>query len=286
MQKSLLGVALTALVAAGYSGTVAAKEQPEWRSYAHGQRLTGSISAFRPKLNTRISVSDPESVIQGQIDFERDIGLDDSKSTGNLGVKWRISRRNKLRFDYFKLDRSGAGATQVQITIDPGDGGPNISFPIDAPVQGFVDIEAYNFGYEFAPIFNEKWDWSVGLGLSWQDIAIGVTDPTQPDRVAQTDVAAPLPTLSTSLTYVINDKWLLDLGLGWLDLELDLDNSGKFEGRILALDAGVRWQTWENVGFSAGFRSFDVEADVEDTDIKGSVDYDYNGPFFGINAYF
>ncbi len=264
----------------------AVAESPEWRSYPLGQRLNVGVSAFRPQLSTKITVFNPSSVIQGEIDFERDLSLKDTENTPVVFIDWRISRRNKLKFDYFKLDRSGFGPSGVTITIRPDDGSPPVSFPINTPLQSFFDIEVYNFGYEFAPVFNEKWDWSLGLGLSWQDIAVGIQAPNQPALRATADVEAPLLTFSTSLSYAVSEKWLLDLSLGWLDVAFDLDDSGKFEGSILSGSAGVRWQTWKHVGFQAGYQVFDLKADAEESDISGRLEYDYKGPYVGINAYF
>jgi hypothetical protein len=275
------------VVAAGilYS-SVALAETPEWRAWPLGQRLSLGVSAFRPKIDTKISLTGSENVIEGSIDFERDLGLKDTKSTPVGELKWRISKRNKFRFDYFDLSRSGQGNSKVLITINSPDGGPSVAIPIDTSVQSYVDIKVYNFGYEFSPVFNEKMDWSLGLGISWQDIALGIKDLESDDVEGDTKVAAPLPTLSTSFSYAINDKWLIDLGLGWLDLDLDLDNSGKFEGKIIRFNAGVRWQTWENVGFMLAYRSFDVDVNARDSDFNGKLDYSYKGPSFGINAYF
>ena len=281
-----LGVALIAVVVNGLLFVSPAQaEAPEWRSYPLGQRLTVGVAGFRPNIDTKISTTGPGNAIQGNIDFERDLGLEDSKTTTIGALRWRISKRNQLRFDYFNLDRSSQSSSEVSITIQP-DSGPPVTFPVDTQLQSALDIEAYNLSYAFSILFDEKKDWSIGLGLSWQDIAASVTNPLDVTEFADIDVGAPLPTLNTTFSYAFSDKWLLDLGLGWLDVEFDLKDDGRFEGRIISLNADLRWQTWDHLGFVLGYRSFDVDVEAEDSDFNGDLEYDYRGPFLGVSAYF
>ncbi len=287
MKKLLLAtMGLTALM---YTGAAMA-EQAEWRSWPLGQRFNVGVSAFRPKLDTKVNLT--AGPIRGSIDFEQDLGLDDTKNMPMANLRWRFFKRHTFRVDYFKLDRSGAGTApaDVEICLE------NLPcIPISGPdwdVNSFVDIEVINFGYDYSIIFNEKLNWSIGLGLSAQDFAVGLlAEPTNNNPgvpvEGTTEFTAPLPTLATTFNYAFTDKWILDLSFNWLDVDVDLDNSGKFDGRILAFDGGIRWQTWKNVGFLLKYTAFDLEVDVDDgDDFAGFVEYRYRGPRFGVNVYF
>jgi len=279
----LVTMSLTALM---YTGTAMA-EQAEWRSWPLGQRFSVGISAYRPKLDTKVSLT--AGPILGTIDFEQNLGLDDTESVPLANLRWRFFKRHTFRVDYFKLDRSGAGTAPVDIRLCP-DGICSPPLPIDWPLNSFVDVETVNFGYDYSIIFNEKLNWSIGIGLSLQDFKVGILtdDPFNPGTIdVDSDFTAPLPTLATTFNYAMTDKWILDLSFNWLDVDVDLDNSGKFDGRILAFDAGVRWQTWKNVGFSLNYTAFDLEIDVDDgDDFAGFVEYRYRGPRLGVNVYF
>jgi hypothetical protein len=284
MKKLLLAtMSLTALM---YTGAALA-EEAEWRSWPLGQRLNVGISAFRPELDTKVSLT--AGPILGVIDFEQNLGLDDTESVPLAYLRWRFFKRHTFRVDYFKLDRSGAGTAPADITLCP-DGNCLPPLPIDWPVNSFVDVEAVNFGYDYSIIFNEKLNWSIGIGLSLQDFQVGILtdDPLGPGTIeVESEFTAPLPTLATTFNYAFTDKWIFDLSFNWLDVDVDLDNSGKFDGRILAFDTGIRWQTWKNVGFLLKYTAFDLEFDVDDgDDFAGFVDYKYRGPRFGVNVYF
>jgi len=285
MKKLLLAtMGLTVLM---YTGAALA-EQAEWRSWPLGQRFTVGISAFRPKIDTKVSLT--AGPIQGTIDFEQNLGLDDTESVPLANLRWRFFKRHTFRIDYFDLDRSGAGLAPVDIRLCPN-GVCSPPLPIDWPVNSFIDVKALNFGYDYSIIFNEKLEWSIGLGLSLQDFTLGLLtdDPLDPGTPidVESDFVAPLPTIATTFSYAFTDKWILDLSFNWLDVDVDLDNSGKFDGRILAFDGGIRWQTWEHVGFALKYTAYDLEIDVDDgDDFAGVVDYRYRGPRFGVNIYF
>ena len=286
MKKSVWA-SLAALLILGNSGSALA-EQAEWRAWPLGQRFNVGVSAYRPSLDTKVNLTAGD--IQGSIDFETNLGLDDTKSVPVANLRWRFFKRHAFRIDYFKLDRSGFGSVPANVSICPGG---EACIPIDPEweVNAFVDTEVINFGYDYSIIFNEKMNWSIGLGLSAQDFAVGLLteDPDVPEVPIEgkTDFTAPLPTLATTFSYAFTDKWILDLAVNWLEIDLDLDSSGKFDGRILGFDGGIRWQTFKNVGFALKYSSFDLDIQIDDgVDIGGKVEYKYRGPRLGINVYF
>lgn len=283
-QQLVLAAAISGLVFGLQPAAAADANQTDWRSWPLGQRLTLSVGAYRPDINTFVELIDPDNAIQGSIEFERDLNLDDSDTVGIASLNWKLSKRNSLRFDYFGLDRSGAGNSQVEVTIRP-DGQPPVTFPVDTELQAYIDVEAYTLSYAYSVLFDEKKEWSIGVGVSLQDFALGIQNPAFPEQAAWTDVTAPLPTLNTRFSYAITDKWLLDLGLGWLDVDVDL-GSGNYEGSILTWNVGVRWQAFRNLGFELAWQSFDLDVDIEDDDLNGTVRYDYQGPRLGLNLYF
>ena len=61
---------------------------------------------------------------------------------------------------------------------------------------------------------------------------------------------------------------------------------GDLEGELWHGDLALRWQTWEKVGLSAGYNYFSLDFGVGDADFRGLFDYDYSGPFLGVNVSF
>lgn len=293
MKRFLLSVVGVLLLSVSSVSLADSSDLPEWRAWPLGQRLNVGLGLYRPNIDTEVNlIAGP---ILGSISLEQNFGLDDSKSVPTLDLRWRFFKRHTLRFDYFELDRSGAGVAPANVAICPDDELDCIALPVEWPVNSFLDVQVFNLGYEYSIIFNEKMNWGVGLGLSAQDFKLGVLtdDPTSenpevPEQIeVESSFTAPLPTLSTVFNYAFNDKWILDVGLNWLEIDTDIGDNGKFDGRIWAYNVGIRWQTFKNVGFFLAYTGFDLDVDVDDgEDFGGTVDYQYNGPRLGINAYF
>jgi hypothetical protein len=267
---------------------VVAKEKPEWRSWSLGDRFWGSVAWFRPNLDTSVSIGDSSGNVGATINFESTLGLADSKSTVLAGLGWRISKRNSLAFDYFKLDRSASQTNGVTITVGDETFTPDRDFPIGS----YFDIEAFNLLYSFSAIMNPKMELAFGVGLSLQDLSFGVqqTDdcggPICSLKTENFASTAPLPTLNARYQYAIGDKWILGANVGWLAVSADLDSSEKLSGEIWNAYAGVRWKTWKHVGFNLGYNYLDLDVDFDKRNLKASAIYKYNGPVLGIQGYY
>jgi hypothetical protein len=287
MNKCTAAIFSLALLA--ISSAALAKDKPEWRSWPLGQRLSIGVAGYRPNVDTKVTLD--AGPIQGTIDFESDLGLSDREGVPIAALRWRFFKRHSLRVDYFQLDRSSFSEGPVNIDICTPPENPTTCLPIDgtAGVGAFIDTSVLNIGYDYSIFFNEKLNWSVGLGLSAQDFTLGVSGSTGGNvpASAETKFTAPLPSLATTFNYAFTDKWLLDLSLNWLEVNIDLDSSGKFDGRILGFDGGIRWQTWKNFGFNLGYTFFNLDLEIDDgQDIGGNIEYKYQGPRLGVQWYF
>ncbi len=65
------------------------------------------LGAFRPDVDSEIAINGT-SVDPPPISVENTLGLEDSKTVAFGGLRWRISRRNSLEFEFFALNRDGA----------------------------------------------------------------------------------------------------------------------------------------------------------------------------------
>lgn len=272
-----------------------AKDKPEWRSWPMGERLYGSIGYYRPKLSTKAAVSDEDGNLGALISFEDSLGLEDNKSTPIFSVAWRISKRNALSVNYFELDRSAQTDNSTISIFIPNDAPPpdSIETELTLPLSSFFNIESADITYTFSPIFTEKHNLGLGIGLALQTLEFGF-QPTVDCNIPECDdfgeprkakATAPLPTLKMVYQYAITDKWIIDTSLGYFALELELDSNEDIGGSIWNAAASVRWKTWQHVGFDLGWKYFDVDADYQKRSLKAAADYKYSGLFFGINGY-
>ena len=279
--RHLSTVALALLMAT----PVAAQNADDWESWPAIDKWSIGLGYFMPDLNTQIVISDEDGNIGTGINFEQNLGLDDSKGTALLFVNWHFARRHALEYRYFQLNRSGAGESSVSIGI--GDA----IFDITLPIQSFFDITANEIAYSFSALIDERKHLYLGLGISVQDLALGIQgtasspDPGEPisSNLAQT---APLPTLNIGFDYALSDKWLFISRLGWLAVEAGFGDGQDLSGEIFNTNAGVQWNAFENVGFFLHYQVFSLDVDYLDNGVLFAIDYEYKGPVLGVDIRF
>ena len=283
MKASILSVTLIVLLAA--SQPVAAQSSNDWENWPTGDRWRIGAGYFAPDLDTAIVVTDENQIIGSGISFEKNLGLDDSEGTGLLYAEWRFFKRHSLQYRYFDLQRSATTSSSVSIAV----GGE--VFDISLPIQSFFDITAHEVAYSYSLLFDQKKNLSVGIGLSLQDLELGIqgteSAPNPGEIINSTlDSTAPLPTLNVSFNYAFSDKWLFQSRLGWLAVELDFGADEDLSGEIINANVGIMWKAFRNVGIFAHYQIFDVDVDYFDRGVLFALDYDYQGPVLGVSVNF
>ncbi len=264
------------------AGPAYADEEPEWRSWPLGDPMGLEVGGFFANLETTVRVDATNGMLGSQISFERDLGLDDSKTRPMMNAYWRFFERHRLDFSYFNLDRSGDSISSVDIRF-----GDQV-FQANLPLQVFFDVEIFNLGYSYSILFDEKKDWSVGLALSFQDIGVGMegTVAGQPLEVSESDsVLAPLPTFTTRFAYALTPKWILDASAGYFTLGIDFGD-GELDGEIISTNVGVRWKPVDYLSFSLAYQYFDVDVDIDGSRLNWAIDYQYDGPALSVGTQF
>jgi len=257
----------------------------DWEDWPTADRWSIGVGYFLPKLDTKLLVTDADGNFGTGISFEKNLGLDDSQETILLNADWRFFKRHTLSYRYFDLQRSATTTSSVSIVI-----GDNV-FDISLPIQSYFDITAHEIAYSYSLVFDEKMELFVGLGISVQELALGIqgteSTPIPGDDLSSTlDSTAPLPTLNIGFDYAFSDKWLFQSRLGWLAVEIDLGTDEDLSGEIINATAGILWRAFENVSFYAQYQLFDVKVDYVDESVRFAIDYDYNGPVLGVSVNF
>jgi hypothetical protein len=279
-QISILALALFA------ASPVAAQKSTEWHDWPTGGRFGIAAGVFAPDLDTTIVVTDANDIVGTGISFENNLGLDDSKSTALADIDWRFFKRHAVSYRYFDLARSSS-TSGGSVTIAIGDE----VFDLTLPIQSFFDITTNEIAYSYSILFDQKKELYAGLGISIQDIGIGIqgteSSPNPGEIInSRLNSTAPLPTLNFGFNYAFTDKWMFQSMLGWLAVELELDADEDLSGQIINANVGVVWQAFKNVGFFANYQVYDVDVDYKDNDVKFAVNYDYKGPVLGVSVNF
>ncbi|MBW2277408.1 MAG: hypothetical protein JRF63_07945 [Deltaproteobacteria bacterium] len=138
---STLGVALAALLLAAHPAVAVAGAGVNRQD----EKFHVLLGLFRPHVTTTARLDSQTTGIGTEIDFESNLGLDDSTVSPLVGFAWRFTKRSVLMLNYMDLDRSGVGVTDINIKW--GD----IEIPINTEVESFfrTEIVTISYGYRF-----------------------------------------------------------------------------------------------------------------------------------------
>ncbi len=255
-------------------GPAYAEEKPQWRSWPLGARGGVKVGSFFANLDTKVRLDGTGGALGTGIDFEQDLGLDDTKTRIMANGYWRFSERHRLDVSYFDLDRSGDGSSTIAIRF-----GDNV-FQADLPLQAFLDIEVFNLGYSYSILFDEKKELALGLALSFQDIAVGLqgTQVLSGIEVSESEsVLAPLPTFTGRFAYAITPKWIVATSIGYFTVEVD-SGGDELSGDVIAVNAGVKWQLSKHFNLGLLYQDFRVDVNSKNKTRQLTIDYKYKGP--------
>ena len=208
-----------------------------------------------------------------QINFEDDLGFDDSGTSFHLDAAYRIGRRHQISAGYYQLQRDTT--YQINFEFDWGDE----TFPVDATVTGYFDMTFLEFGYDYWMLTKERTALSIGLSLSWIKVesGLGVGDV---EGSIGTDLSSdvPVPTIALELRQILVQRLRLNAGLGYMTLSPIPD----YKGNVWRSHIGLEHHTWKHVGFGLKYTYDAYDITKED----GSVlDWDIAFDLSGFEAY-
>jgi hypothetical protein len=251
-------------------------------------RFTLYLGGFFPQVSSDIRL-DGSSGIGDTISFENTLGMEDSASVLWGGASWRISRRNKLEFEYFQLNRSG----RVGAVTDPFWIGESL-VQVGAQVESKFDVGIGRLTYAYAIVADERKEFAVKAGLHWAsvdaalrlsgaviDIPSGQPIAAGSTKTEEGNISAPLPHAGLSFSYAITPKLLARAqGLGFAL------SVGDYSGSLIDAGIDLAYTPWKHFGFGAGIRYFALRLEAENNRLDGEFDFDYWGPtLFGVVSF-
>ena len=163
--------------AVGAALAVALLSTPVYAQSSYGtwndlpDRFQVDTGYFRLTPTTKLRYN-PEVGEGGEVDLERDLGLDDLANTFWVDATWRLGRRHQIKLAYTKLSRE---TFDYEITRDFNWGGETYNAGLTADSNSSTDlIGGY---YRFALVRNDRFEIgpAIGVGYLWLDAHIRAT---------------------------------------------------------------------------------------------------------------
>ncbi len=272
--KKVITPCLIALIPAMLSFPVLAQDEGVKRD-----RFKISLGAFFvTNTDTTIRLDSTTGLVGlgTTLDFERDLGVDDSDDVARLAGSWRFKPRHRFLFDYYKLERDGTAITRRD--IDFGD----VNIPAGSALNSFYDQETIKFSYLYSFFQDERIELGIGGGLHISEIDLGIAT-TDGSIQEQSDGSAPLPVLTASMDFGLTPKLALLLNWDFFFIE---DADGDYEGSWTDMRFLLEHRTFKHVGFGGGLNVWNFDIDAEDDDLRGSFKTRWDGWLLYTTAFF
>lgn len=239
---------------------------PVWdRFYLRGSYFTASVAT-----DLRL---DPDVGLGTPLTAEDDLGLDERIDQGRLELMFRLRERNRLRVDYFKLDRYGDQLLARQIVF--GDR----TFEVNDRVQSTLDWRMLGFTYTYSVLRRERFEVGAGLGIHLLEAEARGEVPARFLREETSGVGA-FPTVALDAAWRVSRRFSLTARGQYFSASVD-----DFDGSLgdYHLDLQYRWRP--NFAVGLGYTVIRAELEVTDTGSPGRVSLDTQGPelFFRVS---
>jgi hypothetical protein len=222
---------------------------------------------FQAKVRTVLRI-DPQSQPFGgtQLSAENDLGLPSSNPLGSVQLMVRMRERNRLRVDYFQLDRMATMLINRNIIFG------NQVFVAGSDVQTTLNLKLMGFTYTRAIVQTSSFELGAGLGVHMiQADAIGEV-PAFFQR-HETSVAGAFPTIAVDTIWRISRRFAFTGRANYFGTAVQgfAGSLGNYHG-----DLQYRWTS--NFALCVGYEYWRIGAESRTNGNPGRVVLAAQGP--------
>jgi hypothetical protein len=232
-------------------------------------RIRVSLGVMHVSTSTTVRADSTAGVTGTVIDGEQQFGLDKSDLEPKVEASLRVSKRQRLTFDYFTLDRSGSavvGATPL-IFRDV------VFFPTD-PLSTTMSLRTLGINYEYSFWHSETLELAATIGVHAIDLSALAKVQTQTTHIIQSeDHAGALPTVGIHATWVASKRFYIDARAQYLTAHVD-----NIDGSLGVYDFDALYRFRANVSFGIGYSETTVHLSSSKTTESGLFDFTAKGP--------
>jgi hypothetical protein len=240
------------------------------------ERVRLSLGVVHLDSNTNVRVDSSTGVTGTLVNAENDFGMNKSDFEAKFQLMLRVGERNRVRFDYFSLDRTGYTTLDKDILFR------NVELLPGDPLDSNLSIDVLSLTYEYSFIHNEKFELAATLGINETDISARARVNTAARHVDQTeDQAGPFPTIGLDSTYVISKRFYVDARVEYLQANID-----KLQGSLGFYEVNALYRLRPNISFALGYELVKAHLLSDQASQAGLFNFTTQGPEFFVRVAF
>jgi hypothetical protein len=217
------------------------------------------------RADTTVSVN-TDIGIGTVIDYERDLGGDDSETIPRIDAYYRFNERHRIDFTSFSIDRKGERT--LDIDLDIGDE----NFTASETIRSDIKYTLYRLGYNYSFYHSPKVELSISAGLNITDYELSFQNAAG-DKLETAGVTVPLPVFGLRMGYAITPKWSVRYVSEAFFIEFD----DTFKGALLNYELNTEYKLFKHFAIGAGIARLAIDAEINDDEWRGQVTDSYRG---------
>ena len=171
-----------------------------------------------------------------------DLGLSDSESVPQFGIRWDFSEHWGLNFFYSDFGLTSNAVNNSEFIYD------GVVYPLNASLKTEFDITVYALALDYAFYKSNTTEIGIGVGIHALDLAAGFEGSLNDIRLTDTeeDFLAPLPNIRGYVQHAFSPKFLGSLNFGWMGADID-----NYSGSFLVASASLEYRLakrWSVIG--------------------------------------
>ena len=270
---SLLSIAFSA--AWLFAPAIANSQPKPWFQETIDIKL-GANFAFH---NTNFEVTEPSGRTV-TVDFEDDLNVDEFSVEPNVEFRWRFTKNKKHRLmvSYFGIFRDGT--TNTDFDLDLGGG---VVIPVSTSTSTEFSFNVVDVSYGYSLLLDEKKELGLFAGLDFIVVDLrfkaAIAGVDTRGRVAD-NFKFPFPTVGAYFDYAFTERLALQTKFQAFGLSV-----GDVSGAIFRGNLRLQHNTFDHVGFYAGFELLGMTASVDVDSLSDLKNFTY-GPSVGLAVRF
>jgi hypothetical protein len=235
-------------------------------------RLSAGLLSASAETEMRLDADDGTegTLVSG----EDDLGLRDQGEMGDVELELRIRERHRLRFNYFRLDRSASQIIDREILF-----GDDI-FDAGDLVDSRLDWREFSITYGYTFLRRARFEAYGTFGLHLAEVrAFGEVDAD--DIREEENQVFPIPALGIGTLVRISDRFHVEARAEYLSVSYE-----DVEGELLDLRGSVIYRFNRNLALGAAYVFTKREVEATEIGDSGFFDLRHDGPELFLRATF
>ena len=221
---------------------------------------------------TSLSITSPY-ILGINLDINRDLNMQDPGQTTRIDGYYRFKEKHALGFSYYQLNSSGSTQAGRVIKLpDPNDPQGEISIPVGADVESYLDTEILKLNYIWSFYRSDQAGMALNLGLHITRLEAAIKgqlvvgDPLSVEEV-DVGVTAPLPVIGGRFSYKPSEKLRLIFESNVFFLSF-----GDYSGSYVDTSLLAEYRFWKHAGIGGGLNFNNLQIKANDSDTERRLD--------------